>query len=299
MVVMSAIAALPEAADVRGPEPLPVVRGYRLLSLLRRGQDYDTYDAFSEDRFARCVVKTVRADIPARGSTRRRLGQEGEIHTALAHPHLVRAFEVRRGRRPVVVLETLTGATLQYLIDTSGRLVYGDLAELGTQLCSALRYLHAHGYLHLDVKPGNVIVESGRARLIDLSLAQPPGPCPRGLGTAAYLSPEQARGEEVTDAADVWGLGVTLYEAAVGDSPFESRRSSAHSGSDEPASATARCSCCGRRLSYVQLAGRAPAIRTRRRLPTPMARVIDAALEPSPADRPSLAEMARVLSAFA
>lgn len=302
---MSAIEVLPGATgDGRVPEPLPEVTGYRLLSLMRRGHDYDTYDAFSEERFARCVVKTVRADIPARRSTRTRLVQEGDILTTLAHPHLVRAFEVRRGRRPVVVLETLTGATLQYLVETSGRMATGDLAELGTQLCSVLRYLHAHGFLHLDVKPGNVIVESTRVWLIDLSLAQRPGPCPRGLGTAAYLSPEQARGEEVGESADVWGLGVTLYEAAVGESPFESRGRATHGSPDDgqvtdACSDIERCSACGGRLGYRQLAGRAPAIRTRRRLPGAMGRVIDAALEPSPADRPTLAELSRVLSASA
>ncbi len=207
--------------------PTRIAPGYRLLGLLQRGEDFDTYDAWSERHFSRCVVKTMRADQPARRSAAARLVLEGEILTSLAHPHLVRAFEVRRGRRPIVVLETLTGGTLRYVLRQPGRLGAADLAGLGMQLCSALRYLHAYGYLHLDVKPGNVMVAAGRVTLIDLSLALPPGPCSRGRGTAAYLSPEQARGDDVSEASDVWGLGITLYRAATGTSPFAPRKPTA------------------------------------------------------------------------
>ena len=305
LVVMSVLA---QSEDMIGNGPVDpaiakIASGYRILGLMRRGNDYDTYDAWSEQRFSRCVVKTPRTDRPARRSTTVRLVREGEILTALNHPHLVRGYELRRGRRPVVVLETVTGATLGYLLGSSGRLGTRDLAELGTQLCSALRYLHAYGYLHLDVKPGNVIVEAGRAKLIDLSLSQPPGPCPQGLGTAAYLAPEQARGEEVGEAADVWGLGVTLYEGATGASPFERHRrpsDAVPAGSDAASScASERCSACGQRTDYRQLGSRAPRLRSLRRVPAGLGNAIDAALEPSAADRPSLAELGGVLSAFA
>ncbi len=77
-----------------------------------------------------------------------------------------------------------------------------------------MRYLHAHGQLHLDLKPGNVIVDNGTAKLLDLSLARAPGRVPAGYGTPDFLPPEQARGGAVTAAADVWGLGAVLAAAA-------------------------------------------------------------------------------------
>ncbi|MEV0304874.1 ABC transporter transmembrane domain-containing protein [Streptomyces prasinus] len=107
------------------------------------------------------------------------------------------------------------------LPDVSFHVAAGEtLALLGVQLCSALHYLHGQGLLRLDLKPSNVVVDRGHAKVLDLSIARPPGPAPAGVGTFRYLAPEQARGGPLSAAADVWGIGITLYEAAVGDVPF-------------------------------------------------------------------------------
>ena len=150
---------------------------------------------------------------------RRRLVREGELLLELAHPHIVRAYELRRRPRTVLVLETLGGETVEHMIQSAARrLAIADVAHLGLQICSAIGYLHGHGYLHLDLKPSNVIVESGQARVIDLSLSAQAGagaardgvpPVPR-----ARAGP---RGDGPRAATDVWGIGVTLYEAATGD----------------------------------------------------------------------------------
>ena len=116
------------------------------------------------------------------------LRREGQRLLSFTHPHLVRAYEVLDVPRPAMVLETLQGQTVQHLIHEGGRpLVSGELACLGLHLCAA-------PLLHLDLKPSNIIFDSGRAKLIELSLARPPGPGQRGTGTPAYLSPEQATG---------------------------------------------------------------------------------------------------------
>ncbi|MBN9099486.1 MAG: serine/threonine protein kinase [Pseudonocardia sp.] len=287
---------MPET-DPDGPAVLGhgdrIAPGYRVLEHLNRGNDYDTYDAWSDARFARCLVKTLRPDAVDDRSARRHLLLEGRLLTTLTHPHLVRGYELIRPPRPqppVLVLETLAGATLGHVLDDMGqRLPLGALGHLGRHLCSVVRYLHGYGYLHMDIKPGNIISNGGRAQLIDLSLARPPGPSSAGNGTPAYMSPEQARGGDLGPPVDVWGVGLVLYEAATLHQPFaRGPHSRAVSGS-----CTRPADRPGER--YPQLVRRAPRVRARRRLPRPVAEVIDACLSGAAGDRPTLAELDRVL----
>jgi serine/threonine protein kinase len=253
-----------------------VVAGYRVVRLLSRGNILDVYDAWSEERSCRCVVKTLRPDRLDDWSARGALLREGRLLSALTHPHLVRAYDVVDASRPAIVLETLTGETLSYLVDRrSRRLGAAELGILGLQLVSALGYLHRNGFLHLDLKPSNVVAEAGRAKIIDLSIAQPPGPIRPDVGTWCYLAPEQALGGSVGSAADVWGLGATLWEAAIGRAPFDD-------GDDGP--------------EYPQLVRRAePLRRLRPRLPHAVTATIDACLDPDPRLRPRLDDVAEVL----
>jgi serine/threonine protein kinase len=249
-----------------------IFAGYDVVRLLSRGNTLDVYDAWSTERSCRCVVKMLRPDRESDRPAREALLREGRLLRDLAHPHLVRAYEAVSVPRPAVVLETLTGETLAHLLDRRSRpLGAVELAILGLQLASALRYLHRRGVLHLDLKPSNVVAEAGRAKIIDLSVAQPPGPIKAGVGTWCYLAPEQARGEHVAPATDVWGLGATLWEAATGAAPFDD-------GDDGP--------------EYPQLLRRAVPLRgLRPRLPRELTAVLDACLEPEPERRPALAEL--------
>lgn len=141
-----------------GEELLP---GYEVVSLVRRGDRLATYEVLSTERDCRCVVKVLRADRQHGTACRAALLREGELLLDLAHPHLVRAYEVVEAPRPAVVLETLSGAALGSLIE-QGPLDRHDAALLGRQLISVLGYLHRHRWLHLDVKPSNVVVRRGR-----------------------------------------------------------------------------------------------------------------------------------------
>ena len=105
-----------------------------------------------------------------------------------------------------MVLETLSGATLAAL----PALERDDAIEMGRQLCSAVGYLHRTGWLHLDLKPDNLIADGGRLKLIDFSIAQRPGRVAPGTGTRRWMAPEQVRGGRVTTATDVWGIGAVL-----------------------------------------------------------------------------------------
>ena len=165
--------------------------GYEVISHLSRGRALDVYDAWSIERDCRCVAKVARPD---RRTTRvrRRLIREGELLVELAHPHIVRAYELRHRPRTVLILETIGGETVEHMAESAARrMASADVAHLGVHLCSAIGYLHGHGYLHLDLKPSNVIVQGGQARVIDLSLSRRPGPVPRGLGSPRTSRPNR------------------------------------------------------------------------------------------------------------
>ncbi len=186
-----------------------------LIERISRGHAYDVFDAWSEERGCRCIVRTLRPERRLDRKAKADLLREGRLLERLTHPHLVRAYETR-SKPPLVVLETLGGSTLGALLE-HGCLDRADLVQLGLQLGSAIRYLHRNGVLHLDLKPDNLIAEAGRLKVIDLSIAQPPGRVPPGTGTARWMAPEQVRGGEVGPAADVWGIGRVLAAAGGGD----------------------------------------------------------------------------------
>jgi eukaryotic-like serine/threonine-protein kinase len=277
--------------------------GYRVIRHLSRGNRLDVYDVWSEERDCRCVAKTLRQDRGAEPAARRALIAEARQLRRLTHPHLVRAYELTetlRSPRPVAILETLGGETLEHLLDgmkVRGRRVpIADAVLLGTQLSSVVGYLHRHGLVHLDLKPGNVIVEAGRAKLIDLSIARPPGRIRAGRGTPDYMSPEQASGGPVGAAADVWGLGTVLFEVLTLRRPFEEH--------DRPigpvptsTTATASSEPYGHRGPYPQLSHRAPPVASLRRMPRGLAYLVDASLRPDPSARPALEEVAERLRA--
>lgn len=253
--------------------------GYRLIERLARGRTLDVWDAWSEERDCRVILKTLRPDRREDRPARRRLLAEGRLLLELSHPHIVRGYDVLLRPQPAVVMETLGGRTVAHLIDTAARrMALADTVVLGRHLCSAVGYLHRRGRLHLDLKPSNVVAEAGRAKVIDLGFARAPGRVQAGVGTWCYMSPEQARGGAVGAAADVWGIGAILHEALAGQATFD------------------RVDGDGFELPYPQLVRRAEPLSGVRRAPSELAGAIDACLDPDPAGRPSIAELAAVLS---
>jgi serine/threonine protein kinase len=287
---------LREQPHTDGPAPCPegqeIAPGYTVVEHMRRGADYDTYDAWSTARYAHCFLKTMRPDRLDDTSALRALRREARLLLAFSHPHIVRAYELSStptDRTPVLVLETLTGPTLSDLVDGDGpgsRLPAESVGHLGRHLCSAVRYVHDHGHLHLDIKPSNIIAFEGHARLVDFSLARPPGPCHRGRGTAGYMSPEQALGAPLTAAADIWAVGLSLYVAATGHRPFET---------DHPTGSRSTGKLT-RAERYPQLVRPVPRLRSRRRFPLPVSELIDACLRLDPTRRPTLRQLDEALT---
>ena len=262
-----------------GPPPLAsgelLAPGYEVMAHMRRGNHLDVYDVWSEERACRVIAKTPREDRLDDGETVRALFREGRLLQKFTHPHIVRAYEVIREPRPVVILETLTGATLAYLIDTAPRrLAISDIVHLGLHLCSALHYLHGHDVLHLDLKPSNIVSEGRLAKIIDLSIARSPGRGTAGAGTTQYMAPEQAVGGLVSPATDVWGVGAVLWESITGEEPFNADHEEDEEDPD-----------------YEQLERRVVPIRVYRRVPATFARLVEDCLEPDPDRRPTVEEL--------
>jgi len=267
---VSATAARPVEPPLEPGSPL--APGYVVEAHLSRNRVLDVYEVWSAERDCTCVAKVLRPDCRTHARRRARLEREGRLLLELAHPHLVRAYEVVTEPELGVVLETLGGERLDVAIAYGARRMAAvEVAEIGVQLCSAVGYLHRHGWLHLDLKPTNIIVDVGIVKLFDLSLARRPGRGKLRYGTAGYLSPEQVSGAEFTEATDVFGLGCVLYAAATRRSPG--------AGRDDAAAP--------------------PPVRTHRRLPATLAAAIDAALSEAPQDRPTVRELAASCSVVA
>ncbi|HEU4792476.1 MAG TPA: serine/threonine-protein kinase [Nitrolancea sp.] len=255
-----------------------LVPGYVVTEHLHRSRYLDVYDVWSDERACSCVAKLARPDRVDDRESRVGLIREGRLLKRLAHPHIVRIFEQFERPHPVLILETLTGTPLDYIIAEEGRLGTRDIGFMGTQLCSAMHYLHRHGFLHLDLKPANILSADRLVKVIDFSIARRPGRPRKGMGTPAYMAPEQVLGKPLSEATDIWGIGAVLFHAATGQAPFDT-------GEDEP-------------LRCLQVAGRAPTVRSFRRLPAALVTVIDRCLEPEPVHRPTIDELFRTLKAL-
>jgi eukaryotic-like serine/threonine-protein kinase len=253
------------------------------MRFLGGGSSYEAYLAFDEVTFSPVVVKVIRPAGVEDESSLRGLRHEVAALTAINHPVVVRCLRHElQGARPHVVLEHIDGPRLSSLIRRHGPLQEQQYLPLAIDIASALHYLRHIGFVHLDIKPSNIIM-GAPARLIDLSVARPAtkaAELTRYIGTDLYMSPEQAAPQQVGRPgfeSDVWGLGATLFEAVAGYRPFDD----GDPHSDDPAA------------RFPQLLE--PPYELPDRVPGEVAKVLYGALEADPADRPLPHEIATAL----
>jgi serine/threonine-protein kinase len=233
------------------------------------------------------ALKRLAENLARDDDLRRRFVREARLAARLSHPNVVRVFDVGEdGGRPFIAMEYVDGETLAELLARRGRLPAAEVARLGVQACAALAAAHAAGLVHRDVKPQNLILgKDGVLRLGDFGIAvgrEGPQLTLAGtvLGTAGYLAPEQARGEQVTAAADIYAVGAVLYELLTG----------------EPVRDAGSLSELGAHVGF-----RPPDVARRlRSAPAELVAAVTACLSLRPEDRPpSAAALARLLAPVA
>jgi serine/threonine protein kinase len=200
---------------------------YELGECIGRGGLADVYEAIDTATRERVAIKVLRS---VEVNDARRFEMEGKVLEALDHPGIVRLREVGSDAedRPFLALDLVEGTTLSGLL-ADGAIECDRAIEIGADLADALAHAHARGIVHRDVKPSNILLDAtGRIRLSDFGIARlvdsnaTTGITATGfvIGTAAYLAPEQVRGDPVTAAVDVYALGLVLLECCNGERAF-------------------------------------------------------------------------------
>jgi serine/threonine-protein kinase len=173
------------------------------------------------------AVKVLASAFASDPTNIERFRREAQSAAGLNHPHIVAVYDWgEEDGTSYIVMEYVPGQTLREVIDSYGRLGPTDAARLAAEIADALSFAHAHGVVHRDVKPGNVLVTpQGQVKVTDFGIAraetsEPLTKTGAVLGTATYFSPEQAQGFALDGRSDVYALGVVLYEMLTGVAPF-------------------------------------------------------------------------------
>jgi serine/threonine protein kinase len=210
---------------------------YTILAPLGQGGMAHVYRACQENLNRDVAVKVLPPWYATDRNFVERFNLEARLVARLSHPNIVTIHDFSENNGHLyIVMQLVDGGTLKHKLDAArdpsgsggaGALDVGEVNRIFQQLASALTYAHEHGIIHRDIKPVNVLMDqSGRPILSDFGIAKVlagssgltrPG---AGVGTPEYMSPEQCRGEEVDGRADIYALGVMLFESLTGRTPF-------------------------------------------------------------------------------
>ena len=212
---------------VGGRYELGELLGYGGMAEVHRGRDI---------RLGREVaIKVLRADLARDPSFLNRFRREAQAAAGLNHPSIVSVYDTGEDvvpggtTQPFIVMEYVEGRTLRDILKAEGRLPVRRAMEIAADVCGALDFSHRNGIVHRDIKPANVMITpTGAVKVMDFGIARALADnaatvtqTANVIGTAQYLSPEQARGEAVDARSDVYSVGCLLYELVTGVPPFQ------------------------------------------------------------------------------
>ena len=202
---------------------------YRVIERIGLGGMAEVYRATDEVLGRTVALKLMLPQYAADPTFAARFKQEAQAAANLQSPYIVNIYDWGRDDTDqtfYIVMELVRGTDLKTAINQRGALNQRKAAEIASQVCAALTVAHGYDIIHRDIKPHNIMVQpDGNAKVMDFGIARANGSSVTQtgsvLGTAYYVSPEQAQGKELTAATDIYSLGIVLYEAVTGKLPFE------------------------------------------------------------------------------
>ena len=201
---------------------------YEITQLLGEGGMSYVYKAIDKQLQRTVAIKTLKPNYVEQEKFVERFKREAQTAANLNHPNIVQIFDGGIGDEPFFVMEYIEGNTLTSIIANKRTISMNDILFIGAQVSSGLQAAHSKGLVHRDIKPGNIMITpEGKVKVTDfgiVSLQNEESDITKTgsiLGTASYISPEQAQGKPVSKESDLYSLGTVLYELITGRPPFE------------------------------------------------------------------------------
>lgn len=210
------------------PGSIGTLGHYEILEVLGQGAFGIVFKAFDEKLHRHVAIKAMSVQMAATSPPRKRFLREARAAAAIRHENVVQVYSVEEQPLPYLVMEFIDGHTLQEKQRAQGPLEVNELLHLGRQIASGLAAAHAQSLIHRDVKPGNILLETGadqKIKITDFGLARTADDASltrSGMisGTPLYMAPEQTLGQTLDQRSDLFSLGSVLYELTTGRPPF-------------------------------------------------------------------------------